>query len=177
MSNATVASANLAGFITTLKPNQCIVFGSNPSGFHGAGLAGYAYTGKTGNQYREGNLMLKAPNGTVGKWAVKGVGVGFQRGSEGMSYAIPTVARPGFAISQELFFKYLCDFAEYSKLNPDIEFLFTEIGKLRCEGGHSFLGVEKVKSFLRMLKFDGNVRFLGCYSEFNENKKKLIKVD
>ena len=54
------------GHIENLAPNEVFVFGANRNSFHGAGSAGWAYTGKPGNQYRAGNPLLKMPNGTKG---------------------------------------------------------------------------------------------------------------
>jgi hypothetical protein len=80
--------------VDKLEPNQVFVFGSNPQGFHGGGAAGYASFGVYGNHWRELNYDNK-PNGWKGKWNVKGVGEGFQEGTEGKSYALPTVKFAG----------------------------------------------------------------------------------
>lgn len=88
--------------ITSLKDNEVFVFGSNIDGFHGAGSAGFAYTGKIGNQYRLGNPLLRAPKGTKGFWAVLGKSHGFQSGTHGKSYAICTILKPGLKRSMPL---------------------------------------------------------------------------
>ncbi len=80
--------------IISLKPNEVFVFGSNLSGFHGAGAAGFATFNKKGNIWREFDYD-KWPNGKKGKWNIKGVGWGYQEGEIGKSYAIPTVKKPG----------------------------------------------------------------------------------
>ena len=82
------------GWVTKLEHNQVFVFGSNLEGFHGAGSAGYASFGVPGNRWREFEYDKK-PNGWRGKWNVKGIGEGFQGGTEGWSYALPTVKRAG----------------------------------------------------------------------------------
>ena len=83
-----------SGIIEKLKKDEIFVFGSNLSGFHGAGSAGYASFGVVGNRWREFGYDKK-PDGWQGLWNVKGVGVGLQKGREGWSYALPTVAKAG----------------------------------------------------------------------------------
>lgn len=82
------------GQITKVGPNQVFVFGSNLQGFHGAGSAGYASFGEAGNHWRKYDYANK-PNGWKGKWNEKGVEEGLQNGTEGRSYALPTVTRAG----------------------------------------------------------------------------------
>ena len=82
------------GIIKKLLKNEVFVFGSNLHGFHGAGAAGYASFGISGNHWREFNYADK-PNGWKGMWNVKGIGKGFQEGTEGKSYALATVTRAG----------------------------------------------------------------------------------
>lgn len=123
--------------ITKLLPHQVFVFGSNGNGFHGAGAAGFAFRGQTRNNWRDDQFMLKAmsaPKGSpdrIGKWAVYGEARGFQVGTEGKSYAIVTVVRPGDKRSYSLDkikdeIIGLFDFATNKK--PELEFLYTEIG-------------------------------------------------
>lgn len=81
-------------YVKYLKRNEVFVFGSNLAGFHGAGSAGFASFGKSGNRWREEGYADK-PHGWVGYWNVKGCGEGFQIGREGCSYAIPTVTQAG----------------------------------------------------------------------------------
>jgi hypothetical protein len=80
--------------VTSLGPEEVFVFGGNYSGFHGAGAAGYASFGEHGNFWRKYGYDKK-PDGWRGKWNVKGVSEGLMRGTEGCSYAIPTVTSPG----------------------------------------------------------------------------------
>ena len=85
-------------FITTLKSDEVLVFGSNLAGAHGGGAAAAAhmYFG-----------------------AVWGQGVGLQ----GQSYAIPTMQG-----GVETIAPYVDEFIEYAKNHPDKRFLVTEIG-------------------------------------------------
>ncbi len=82
------------GNIEKLEKFEVFVFGSNPQGFSGAGSAGYASFGVTGNRWREFEYDKK-PHGWRGRWNIKGCGEGFQMGTEGWSYALPTVAKAG----------------------------------------------------------------------------------
>jgi len=106
--------------ITYLEQNEVFVFGSNLNGFHGAGAAGYATFNEFGNLWRKYNYD-KQPNGTLGKWNIKGVGLGYQKGIIGSSYAIPTITFPGYKKSIPLhtikdniteFYKYALDNSE-----------------------------------------------------------------
>lgn len=92
--------------IVQLRHNEVFVFGSNLDGFHGAGAAGFALRGDSRNNWRTDNVFLQMVRAKrlgasrndpqlQGKWAIFGVGEGFQQGKEGCSYAIPTVTRPG----------------------------------------------------------------------------------
>lgn len=84
--------------ITTLRPNEIFVFGSNLSGMHGGGAARLAYQ-KFG--------------------AIWGQGVGLQ----GQSYGIPTMQGGVDTIKP-----YVDEFIEFAKTHPQLKFLVTEIG-------------------------------------------------
>lgn len=84
--------------ITTLKPNEIFVFGSNLAGMHGGGAA------------RIARLHFGA---------VMGVGVGLQ----GQSYAIPTM-QGGVDTIQP----YVDEFIQYAINHPELHFLVTRIG-------------------------------------------------
>lgn len=84
--------------ITTLKPNEIFVFGSNLAGMHGGGAA------------RIARLHFSA---------VMGVGVGLQ----GQSYAIPTM-QGGVDTIQP----YVDEFIQYAINHPELHFLVTRIG-------------------------------------------------
>lgn len=87
--------------ITTLAPEQVFVFGSNASGFHGAGSAGQAMRGDACNTWRHDPAFLRAMKspvgsaGRVGLWAVYGVARGPMLGTSGKSYAVQTVTDTG----------------------------------------------------------------------------------
>lgn len=84
--------------IVTLQSNEIFVFGSNLAGQHGGGAARLAFQ-KFG--------------------AVWGQGVGLQ----GQSYGIPTMQG-----GVETIKPYVDEFIEFSKRNPQLKFLVTEIG-------------------------------------------------
>ena len=83
-----------SGIITHLDTKDIFTFGSNLNGFHGAGSAGFATFGVSGNRWRDFNYQSK-PDGWRGLWTVKGHHEGLQHGTHGWSYALPTVTRPG----------------------------------------------------------------------------------
>ena len=121
--------------ITTLASNEVFVFGSNDTGFHGAGAAGFAFSGTCANDWRtcpKKQAAIKAPLGhlnRIGLWAIWGVAEGFQVGTEGRSYAIRTVVVPGgplVSMSEiEIQFVHLWSFAME---HPELVFLLTEVG-------------------------------------------------
>lgn len=82
-------------------PTPVLVFGSNESGFHGAGGAGLAMRNEPANTWRTDPSFLaamRAPVGSplrVGHRAIFGVARGLQHGHSGSSYAIVTITRPG----------------------------------------------------------------------------------
>jgi hypothetical protein len=118
--------------IKALGENQVFVFGSNSAGFHGAGSAGLACRGESKNTWRTDPWFLnamKSPRGSharVGKWATYGEARGFQCGTDGKSYAIITIVRPGQRRSYPLEkiqeqIKELFEFAEHC--HPEWEFI------------------------------------------------------
>lgn len=121
------------GKIESLLPFQCMVFGANKLGFHGAGAAGFASFGVAGNVWREYNYAEK-PYGWLGKWNVKGIGEGYQEGTEGRSYALPTVTKPGARRSMSLreIAASVDKFYRFARRRPDMEFLvsYSEKGGL-----------------------------------------------
>ena len=84
--------------ITSLKPNEVFVFGSNLAGKHGGGAARVAM-----NRFG----------------AVLGQGVGLQ----GQSYAIPTMQD-----SVETIRPYVDEFIEFAIAHPELKFYVTRIG-------------------------------------------------
>ena len=85
-------------YITSLKPNEIFVFGSNLAGSHGGGAARLAYD-------RFG--------------AIWGQGVGLQ----GQSYGIPTMHGGVDAIKP-----YVDEFIEFARQHREYTFLVTKIG-------------------------------------------------
>ena len=96
-------------FVTSLKPNEVFVFGSNLQGMHAGGAARIAHQ-KFG--------------------AIYGQGVGMQ----GQSYAIPTIQ--GLRVGEhssgiggvETIKPYVDEFIVYAKAHPEQQFLVTPIG-------------------------------------------------
>lgn len=84
--------------ISTLKPNEIFVFGSNLAGLHGGGAARVAMN-KFGAVWRQG--------------------VGLQ----GQSYAIPTMQG-----GPETIRPYVDEFIEFAKNHPALKFYVTRIG-------------------------------------------------
>lgn len=145
--------------IQTLDDNEVFVFGSNETGFHGAGAAGLAFRGESRNTWRQDSMFLeamKAPVGSskrIGRWAVFGVARGHQIGHEGQSYAIQTIKRPGLKKSttrREIYYQLL-ELSRFAENHPELTFLVTKIGcglaghteeemkevfKYWCEGHH-----------------------------------------
>ncbi len=89
--------------ITQLNNNQVFVFGSNLAGRHGKGAALTAYK-KFG--------------------AIYGKGVGPQ----GKCYAIPTKDYNLRVLPLDIIQKYIIEFVNYAKANPQLEFLLTPVG-------------------------------------------------
>ena len=85
-------------YITSLKPDEIFVFGSNLAGFHGGGAARMAY------------------NSFGAEW---GVGVG----RTGQCYAIPTMQG-----GVETIRPYVDDFIRYAGQHPELLFRVTRIG-------------------------------------------------
>ena len=111
------------GKISELGENQVFVFGSNLDGFHGGGAAGFASFG-AGVGWRDVNYA-HMPYGWKGLWNVKGVGVGYQEGTHGRSYALPTVIHAGMprSLTLEDISKNVKDLYEYAEKHPELEFL------------------------------------------------------
>lgn len=122
--------------ITELKANEVFVFGSNATGFHGAGSAGMAMRGFAQNTWRQDTAFLNAlnsPKGSpfrVGNWAILGQSRGFQVGKNGKSYAIETIKRPGLKRSTSLqeILSQLVELNSFAAANPEYIFLVTKIG-------------------------------------------------
>ena len=146
-------------FVTQLAPNEVFVYGSNSTGFSGAGAAGYACRGTAENTWRTDPWVDKAqraPIGSpdrVGKWAVWGTARGWSQGREGMGYAIETIKHAGQKRSTPLWeieqqFVNLFVFCEE---HPQWRFLMTDVGA----GLSGYSEAEMADIFVRAL--DGNL--------------------
>lgn len=110
-------------YITELKDDEVFVFTSNEQGFHGAGSAGYASFGQSGNVWRNYDYHLKT-NGWLGKWNKKGCSEGIQEGRVGKSYAIPTVTKAGAkrSIPKKKIEENIKKFYKFAENNPQWKF-------------------------------------------------------
>jgi hypothetical protein len=125
--------------ITSLGPDEVFVFGSNRSGFHGAGSAGQACRGDSGGDWRSDARFLRmkaAPPGSpdrVGDWAVYGVGRGHQVGWTGQSYAIETIERPGREYRRKTPLHVVSaqhrELVAFGLSRPDLMFVVTPVGE------------------------------------------------
>jgi hypothetical protein len=115
--------------ITHLNDDEVFAFGANEQGFHGGGAAGYASFGVTGNLWRSYNYH-ELPDGWKGKWNVKGK-IGPQQGTEGKSFALVTVTRPGAKKSIKVDFKPLF---ECCHRNPQWKFYYAQSGEIGLNG-------------------------------------------
>lgn len=119
----------------TLAEDEVFIFGANNQGFHAAGSAGYASFNRAGNVWREEKYDLK-PNGWKGKWNIKGASVGPQMGTEGKSYAIPTVTHAGAkrSIPLETIMGYIQKFYAFAKSRPHLKFFVAQENKTGLNG-------------------------------------------
>lgn len=119
----------------TLAEDEVFVFTSNNSGYHGAGSAGFASFGESGNVWRKYDYASK-PNGWKGKWNVKGASVGPQVGTEGKSYAIPTVTRAGAkrSIPLETIKGSIQTFYSFAKSRSHLKFFVAQENKTWLNG-------------------------------------------
>lgn len=147
--------------IDELKPNQVFVFGSNESGFHGAGAAGTAfYDSHRNNGWRNDDFFqraMKAPVGSqdrIGRWSVFGVGRGLQRGREGQSWGIVTIKRPGQmrSTSRREIYDQLVELVEYANLHPELEFLITPLAE-----GYAGYDREEMKAVWLLLELETGI--------------------
>ena len=153
--------------VAKLEANQVFVFGSNLNGgFHGAGAAGFASFGVSGNRWREFDYASK-PFGWKGKWNVKGIGEGLQEGTEGKSYALPTVLRAGDKCSRtrDEIVASIRKMYDVALKNPELTFLVAG----SSAGGKEPLNGYSHKDMCRMYfdagQIPGNVVFSKSYTE------------
>lgn len=109
--------------ITHLEADEVFVFGANPQGFHGAGAAGFATFGQTGNVWRKCGYD-QLPDGHKGRWNVKGR-IGPMQGTEGKSFGLVTANRAGAKRSHQIDYKPLFECCER---NPEKTFYLAQEG-------------------------------------------------
>jgi len=137
------------GYVTELKDNEVFVFGSNLDGFHGAGSAGFASFGEAGNVWRKHDFANK-PTGWKGKWNVKGIGKGYQEGTEGRSYGLATVhslGKNGYNLSKEEITANIKELYDYADANPKQDFLIAY-----CNDGSILLNGYKIEEMAEMFE-------------------------
>lgn len=139
-------------FVRELKPQEVFVFPSNEKGFHGAGAAGFAMRGTTRNNWRGDSKFLRAMRSKledparVGRWAIYGIGRGYQEGNSGNSYAIATITRPGHKRSIPLsrILQQFKELGEFARKNSSKTFLVVISG-----GGYSGWSVKDLQEVYR----------------------------
>lgn len=155
-------------FSVELGPDEVLVFGSNATGFHGAGGAGLACRGDARNTWRQDKWFqaaMKAPEGSpdrVGKYAVYGVARGFQVGREGKSYAVQTIERPGRrrSTSRREIYHQLVELWTFAEAHPEWTFLVTPLGE--GYAGYTSEEMQEVWDFLQQKHgTPANVKFVG----------------
>lgn len=119
----------------TLAEDEVFTYGSNKDGFSGSGSAGYATFNEFGNVWRQHNYQ-DWPKGTKGKWNIKGQSEGPMLGTEGKSYAIPTVTRAGAKRSIHLseIKKSIEKFYAFAKSRPHLKFFVAQENKVGLNG-------------------------------------------
>jgi hypothetical protein len=93
--------------ITSLNTREVFIFGSNESGFHGAGAARIAHI-DFGAPYR--------------------MGFGYYECSKGRTFAIPTKDWLIGKLDKERISFYVDRFVDFATYNPQLTFLVTQIG-------------------------------------------------
>lgn len=118
----------------TLAEDEVFVFGANSQGFHGFGAAGYASFGETSNVWRQHHYH-EWVNGAKGKWNEKGK-LGPQVGTEGKSYAIPTVTRAGAkrSIPLDTIKGSIQEFYKFAKSRPHLKFFVAQENTVGLNG-------------------------------------------
>jgi hypothetical protein len=118
----------------TLAEDEVFVFGANLQSFHAGGAAGWATSLDPNYNWRLAEYD-KLPDGTKGKWNEKGK-LGPQVGTEGKSYAIPTVTRAGAKRSIPLaeIKKSIEKFYAFAKSRPNLKFFVAQENKAGLNG-------------------------------------------
>lgn len=118
----------------TLAEDEVFVFGANLQSFHAGGAAGWATSLDPNYNWRLAGYD-KLPDGTKGKWNEKGK-LGPQVGTEGKSYAIPTVTRAGAkrSIPLETIKGSIQTFYSFAKSRPHLKFFVAQENKTGLNG-------------------------------------------
>lgn len=160
--------------VTDLRPDEVFVFGSNEQGFHGAGAAGLAMRGDARNTWRDDARFRAVVAGRNpdprGRWAVFGQGRGFQQGTDGKSYAIATVTRPGArrSVSRRDIYHQLVALWTFVLARPEWTFLIPPLGE--GYAGWSRGEMNAVWEFLVARHgLPTNVRFVGRTTQHSED--------
>ena len=122
--------------IVNLQNHEVFVMGTNESGFHGAGSAGFAFRNDVSINWRKDKQFLSAMNSLpgslerIGKWSIFGQSSGLMQGHEGKSYGIITITKPGQKRSRPLYLIQhdIYNFLRFAKVNNHLIFYVTEIG-------------------------------------------------
>jgi hypothetical protein len=148
---------------------KVFIFGSNGTGFHGAGSAGYAFRGDSKNNWRECLIMkeaIKHGPGFKGKIAEFGKARGFQTGTlkNVGSYAIQTVIAPGKLRSIPLkeIESQIDELILFMRKNPSWEFCLTPIGT-----GYAGYKIEEIKPLLNKCLNEPNCRMAANEQKLN----------
>ena len=160
-------------FIEKLEHDECFVFTSNKSGFHGAGSAGFATFNIHGNVWRDYDYD-KWEDGTKGKWNIKGQSEGFQVGTIGCSYAIPSVTQPGRkrSISLRNIKSSVNDFYDFARNCNEMKFFVAQDIK---EGYNGYLPEEMVRVW-KSDKIPENVYFYAPFYAMMEPEDDVWEV-
>jgi hypothetical protein len=151
----------------TLEKDEVFVFGGNKHGFSGAGSAGYATFNKPGNHWRA-EKYDERPHGWLGCWNVKGCAEGFQVGTIGKSYAIPTVTKPGEKKSISLHDIGLSvrSFYAFAISRPNLNFFVAQGGKIGLNGWSP----EEMASCYLVMRPPENVYFEDAFYKILKSK-------
>lgn len=157
------------GFIEKLGAKEIFVFGSNLRGFHGAGSAGFASFGVPGNRWREFGYGRK-PNGWRGLWNVKGCAEGLQHGTDGWSYALPTVTRPGVKRSRtaDEIIASIEQLYITARANPTWRFLMA----FGIGGGHNGYSPDELAKMFAARPIPKNIIFENKFAKLVEKEKR-----
>lgn len=122
--------------VTELAPDEVMVVPTNGKGIHGMGVAGVAFWGGAGPEYRHNPAFKRAaaaPAGhpdRIGRWCVYGVARGAMLGYAGKSYGVETVTAPGKrgSIHPDDLYAQCLKLVGYAQRRPDLRWLVPPLG-------------------------------------------------